>query len=287
MAFRSVGDFATAWDNNTVWRQHWHKVASPTTPSSGFWVDLSMAAGTPKYNPYVGDALTYTPLVGASNNGINAGVGGDSYIVRYAVGGGGAASQIWPGNAMLMDYCGFYPLVDMDSTDPQTFDNTNWSSRYESGMRLMVVTTIPQTAPSATQVILNYVGSNNVATTVNFWINASSITGALNSYSSAVGATSGFACPFVPLGYGTFDVKELTSVQVNNSSGGFCAFVLVKPVLEVPVYDTITTYELDLPRNRVPPYVPNGAYLNHIVGTMINGTASGVSRGHIVFARSY
>ena len=286
MAFHSVGDFAAAWTNNSVWRQHWHKTASPVVTGSGFWLDLSMAAGTPKYNPYVGDALAFTPLVGASNNGINTGYGGDSYIVRYALGGGGTASGIWPGNAMLLDYCGFYPLVDMDSTDPQLFDNTNWASRYTSGMRLMVVTTIPQTAPSPTQVILEYVGSNGVSATVNFWINAMNVAGNINVFSSATGATSGFACPFVPLSYGTLDVKQLTSVQVSNSSGGFCAFVLVKPVLEVPMYDTITTYELDLPRNRVPPYVPDGAYLNHIVNATSTGTASGISRGQIVFARS-
>lgn len=286
MAIKSVGDLANSWDSNRVWRQHWHKTASPTTSASGFWVDLSMAAGTPKYNPYVGDALAFTPLVGASNNGINCGLGGDSYIVRYALGGGGTASGIWPGNAMLLDYCGFYPLVDMDSTDPQTFDNTNWVSRYDSGMRLMVVTTIPQTAPSPTQVILEYVGSNNVSTTVKFWINAMNVAGSLNAFSSATGAGSGFCCPFVPLGIGTLDVKQLTSVQVANSSGGFCAFVLVKPIMEVTAYDTITTYEIDLPRNKVPPYVPNGAYLNHIVNPITNGTASGITRGHIVFARN-
>jgi hypothetical protein len=244
-----------------------------------------MAAGTPKYNPYVGDTLTFTPLVGASNNGINAGLGGDSYIVRYALGGGGTGNGIWPGNAMLLDYCGFYPLVDMDSTDPQVFDNTNWSSRYTSGMRLMVVTTIPQSAPAPTEVLLDYVGSNGVETTARFWVNAVAVTGALNSFSSATSFSSGFACPFVPLGVGTLDVKQLTRVQVANSSGGFCAFVLAKPILEVPVYDTITTYEIDLPRNKVPPYVPAGAYLNHIVGTMSGGPAASITRGHIVFAR--
>lgn len=285
MAFLSIGDIAASWDSNKVWRQHWHKTASPTTSASGFWIDLSMAAGTPKFNPYVGDALAFTPLVGASNNGINCGLGGDAYIVRYNLGGGGVGNGIWPGNAMLLDYCGFYPLVDMDSTDPQVFDNTNWASRYDSGMRLMVVTTIPQTAAAPTQVLLNYVGSNNVATTVSFWINAMSVTGSLNSFSSATGAGAGFASPFVPLGVGTTDVKQLTNVQVLNSSGGFCAFVLVKPVLEAICYDSITPYELDLPRNRVPPYVPNGAYLNHIVCALANGTASGITRGHIVFAR--
>ena len=281
----SSSSLANSWDSNKVWRQHWHKTASPVTTGSGFWLDLSMAAGTPKYNPYVGDALAYTPLVGGSNNGINAGLGGDSYITRYNLGGGGQGNGIWPASALLLDYCGFYPLVDMDSTDPQQFDNTNFSSRYTSGTRLMVVTTIPQTAPSPTQVVLNYVGSNGVSTTVSFWINATPSAGHLNAFSSAASATSGFAAPFVPLGVGTLDVRQLTDVQVLNSSGGFCAFVLVCPVLEAVVYDTITPYELEFPRNRVPPLVPSGAYLNHIVCPITNGTITGITRGHIVFAR--
>lgn len=282
---RSVADLANSWDSNRVWRQHWHKTASPVTTASGFWLDLSMAAGTPKYQPYVGDALAYTTLVGGSNNGINTGLGGDAYIARYNIGGSGVGNSVWPGNALLLDYCGFYPLVDMDSTDPQVFDNTAFSSRYTAGTRLMVVTTIPQTAPSPTQVLLDYVGSNGVSTTVPFWINATPGAGHLNSFSSATGAASAFASPFVPLGVGTTDVRQLTSVQVLNSSGGFCAFVLVRPILEAVAYDTITPYELEFPRNRVPPFVPAGAYLNHIVCPIINGTATSATRGHIAFVR--
>jgi hypothetical protein len=286
MPILSVGDLAQSWDNNRVWRQHWHKTASPVVTASGFWLDLSMAAGTPKYNPYVGNALEFTPLVGASNNGINAGIGGDAFIVRYALGGGGTGNGIWPGNAMLLDYVGFYPLVDMDSTDVQFFDNTGYTSRHASGQRLMVVTTIPQTAPAPTEVRVIYEGSNGVQDFARFWINAMNVAGNINVFSSAVGTGSGFAAPFVPLGPATLDVHKVISVEVTSSSGGFCAFVLVKPVLETPVFDTVTTYELDLPRNRVPPLVLNNAYLNHIVCAASTGTVTGITRGHIVFARN-
>jgi hypothetical protein len=285
MPIFSVGDLADSWASNRVWRQHWHKTASPVVSGSGFWLDLSMAAGMPKYNPYVGNALEFTPLIGGSNNGINAGLGGDSYITRYNLGGGGTASGIWPGNAMLLDYVGFYPLVDMDSTDVQVFDNTNFVSRYSSGMRVMVVTTIPQTNPTATEIRLSYIGSNDKEVVSRFWVNASASAGLINCFSSATAATSGYASPFTPLGYGTNDVQQLKSVEVLSSSGGFCAFVLVRPIMESVVYDTITPYEIEFPRNKVPPRVSSGAYLNHIVCPMSAGTASGITRGHIVFAR--
>jgi hypothetical protein len=285
MTISGVNVLANSWDSNKVWRQHWHKTANPVSGASGLWVDLSMAAGTPKYNPYVGNQLEFTPLIGGSNNGINAGLGGDSYIVRYNIAGGGTASAIWPGSALLLDYVGFYPLVDMDNTDPQVFDNTSYASRYSEGLRLMVVTTIPQTTPSPTQVQVEYVGSNNATTVVNFWINATPNAGCINSFSSPTAASSGFMTPFVPLGVGTIDIKQVNNVTVFSSSGGFCAFVLVKPICEAVAFDTITPYEIEFPRHKVPPLVPSQAYLNHIVCPISGGTATGTTRGHIVFAR--
>lgn len=286
MQVRYSSDLAEAWEENQVWRQNWHKTASPVTTASGLWVDLSMAAGTPKYNAYVGNQLAFTPLVGGSNNGINVGVGGDCYVTRYNLGGGGTGSGIWPANAMLLDYCGFYPLVDMDSTDPQEFDNTGVTSRYESGMRCMVVTTTPQNTGSPVQVLLEYVGSNGVATAVSFFVNATPGAGCLNSFSTGTGSGAAFAAPFVPLGIGTTDVAQLTRVQLFNSAGGFAAFVLVKPILEAVVYDTITPYELEFPRNKVPPKVVSGAYLNHIVCPMANGSVNGITRGTLSVARA-
>jgi hypothetical protein len=287
--FNTIGDIANSWDTNKVWRQHWHKTANPqlSAASGGFWLDLSMAAGTPKYNAYVGDQLAFTPLVGGSNNGINCGTGGDSWIHRYNLSGGGTSTAAWPaGVVMLMDYVGFYPLVDMDNIDEQVFDNTLLSSRYSSGMRCMVVTTTPQTAAAPTQVLLEYEGSNGVTTVSSFFVNSTFTAGALNCFSSATGGNiSGVTAPFVPLGPGTFDVKKLNSVTITGSSGGFCAFVLVKPILEAIIVDNATPYEIEAPRNMLPYYVPNGAYLNHIVCGNSGSAATGVTRGHITFVR--
>lgn len=282
MAINGVGDLANSWESNKVYRSHWFKTTSPTITTGGFWMDLSMAAGTPKYNPYVGNALEFTPLVGGGNNGINAGVGGDSYVVRYSFGGQNLGN-LWPATIVLNDYVGFYPLVDMDSTDVQVFDNTNYASRYSSGMRLMVVTTIPQTAPSATEVRVTYIGSNNVETVSRFWIFATAAAGGINCLTSA-NTTLNFTAPFVPLGVGTTDVKQVTSVEVTGPSGGFCAFVLVKPILETVVYDLVAPHELEFPRNKIPPFVSANAYLNHIACPN-GGSAASSSRGHIVFAR--
>ena len=285
MAITSVGDLANSWTNNKVFQSNWYKSANPTPSFNGHWLDLSMAAGTPKFNPYVGNALEFTPLVGSGNNGINAGLGGDSYLVRYRTTGSNNGSHIAPGNFMLMDYIGFYALVDMDSTDSQVFDNTNYASRYTSGLRLMVVTTIPQSVSGVAEVKVTYTGSNNVQTTVSFWVTAISSIGTINCLTSGIGYFDRTLAPFVPLGPGTTDVKQIDSITMLAPAGGFCAFVLVKPIFETPVYSANTPVELEFPKNRVPPFVPSGAYLNHIVGTVQTTTTSAPTTGVICFAR--
>jgi hypothetical protein len=284
VAITSVGDLANSWTNNKVFQSNWFKTANPTPNFNGHWLDLSMAAGTPKFNPYVGNALEFTPLVGSGNNGINAGLGGDGYLVRYRASGSNTSSHIAPGNFMLMDYVGFYPLVDMDFTDLQVFDNTNYASRYTSGLRLMVVTTIPQSVSGVAEVKVTYTDSNNVQTSVSFWVTAISSIGTINCLTSN-GYFDRTLGPFVPLGPGTIDVKQVDSITMLSPAGGFCAFVLVKPIYETTVYSANTPVELEFPRNKVPAFVPSGAYLNHIVGTVQTTSASGSTTGVICFAR--
>lgn len=286
MPFNSIFDMADSWDAGRVWRQHWHKTASPLTTGSGYWMDLSMAAGTPKYNAYVGAQLEYTPMVGTSNFGINTGKGGDAYITRYTVGGGGVANTALPANMLLLDYAGFYPLVDMDNTDYQQLDNTYWTQgRWADGYRCMVVTTTPQTAASPIQVLLDYIDVDGKANTASFYVYNTPAAGCINTFSSVTGGVGNFA-PFVPLGPGSKNIARLVGVTLMNSAGGFCAFVLVHPIIEAVVPDSVTPYELEFPRNGVPPFVPNGAYVNHILCPMSGGTASGITRGHIAFVRS-
>jgi hypothetical protein len=284
VGFGSVASMADSWDAGRVWRQHWHKTSSPVTPSGGLFSDLSMAAGTPKYNAYVGAQLEFTPLVGASNAGINTGGTADKWITRWAAGGSGVGNTLLPATLFLLDYNGFYPLVDMDDTEYQTFDNTNYATRYASGMRCMVVTTTPQSAGSPIQVLLDYTDSKGVAATASFFVNAAVNVGQMNCFSSS-NNTSGFTSPFVPLAPGTIDMQQLIGVQLLNSAGGFCSFVLVKPILEATVVDSITPYELEFPRNGPMPCVPSGAYLNHIACVYQAANNGSLVRGCISFVK--
>ena len=71
MGFKSLAEFASSWVEGRLWQQPLHKSGTPVLPAVGYWMDLSMAGGMPKYNAYVGDQNTFTSMVGASNFGIN------------------------------------------------------------------------------------------------------------------------------------------------------------------------------------------------------------------------
>lgn len=151
MGFTTYPEMAAAWNAGQKHQQHIHKTATPLLTGAGYWGDMSMAAGTPKYNAYVGNQYEFTPMVGASNFGINTGMSGEKFLSRLNISGSGVASSAFPANVIVCDYVGFYPLVDMDDTDYQEFVNVADVPRHTDGLRLMIVCTTPQTAATPIQ----------------------------------------------------------------------------------------------------------------------------------------
>ena len=280
MGFASYAEMSAAWHRGQRHQQHIHKTATPVVTGAGYWGDLSMAAGTPKYNAYVGNQYEFTPMVGVSNFGINAGLSGEKQIIRVSMGGSGVANTAFPANLIFADYVGFYPLVDMDSTDYQEMVNVASVPRYTSGLRLMVVCTTPQNAATPIQgqiVYQNSAGQENVA---NFYVQAANV-GQINNFSTNVAGVSG-SSPFVTLGPGDYDIQRVLGVTMFNSAGGFAALVLVKPLFAFIVPDIITTHEMDFPIHK-PPSVElvDGAYLNLLYCPITAGTVAGIVRGCI------
>ena len=149
----------------------------------------------------------------------------------------------------------------------------------------MVVCTTPQTAATPIQGTIVYQDSAGVEHAANFFAQLANV-GAINNFSTNVAGVSG-SNPFVTLGPGSFDVQRVLGVTMSNSAGGFCAFVLVKPLVEFIVPDVITPHEIDFPIRKPPATaVAEGAYLNMLYCPLSNGTASGSVRGCFSFVRS-
>lgn len=250
-----------------------------------------MAAGTPKYNAYVGNQYEFTAMTGSSNFGINTGGTGDKFLSRMSLGGSGVANSAFPANVILCDYVGFYPLVDLDSTDYQAFINNSDDPlvdavpRYTEGLQLMVVCTTPQNTATPVRGQILYEDSTGAQNTANFYVQAANV-GQINNFATAVAGASG-GNPFVNLGPDDYDVQKVLGVTMFNSCGGFAAFVLVRPLTEVTIPDIITPYEIDFPIHKPPaPEILSGAYLNMIFQPTLVGTASGIIRGAFAFIRS-
>lgn len=269
VGFRRVTDFVESEDNGQNWKAFVHKTGTPILPAARWWADMSMGAGTPKFNAYVGAALEATPIVGTGNAGIYHG-GNVSpltkHLSRIAI---GTPANIAPMHLVLCDYLMFYPLIDLDSTDQQEMVNVATLPRYNGG-RLILVSSVPQTA-NATATI-GYTNESGQERAVTASVLGPSNTGCINNW----GALSTNAnSPFVPLSSGDQWVSRVDSLTMNASAGGFVSAVIVRPLATTIIRELNTITESSFMAHKPSaPRVMDGAYLNFIFSS---GLAAGTS----------
>ncbi len=289
MPFTSVGSIADAIEAGHVHEQVLYKTGSPTLGSAGRCYDLSMGAGIPRYNAYVGTQLEFTPLVGSGNVGIYTGEDDPSRtkyltkIMLYDV-----STNKYPGVFILCDYLGFYPLVDGDSVDTQDLTTGVSVPRLSSkGAQVMLVSSVPQTsglAVVATIVYTNQDGTTGRSTTCR--LDSASVLGeVINCEDRASGAAQ--AQRFLSLANGDTGVRAVESVTLNNAAGGFFSVVLVDPLIEFAYNQagTATEYEVFQTRGRTCP-ITSGAYLNFILQATVGGSGIVAPRGLLTFTRA-
>jgi hypothetical protein len=268
---RNLASFANASVKGAYHNAFFHKSSSPTA-SVGSWVDLSMGAGIPKYNAYVGGQATATPLVGVGNDGINIGrLSGESYINTLMV--QGVSTSLAPAFVQFQDYLMHYPLIDGDSLDLQEMDNTLTLPRYTSGKEVMamLVCTTPMSADAVVEV--NYTNQSGVAGRISqSRIVATPNVGTIIS-SSDLSAVAGRKSPYIPLANGDSGIRSVESVTLLSGAGGFFALVLVKPLTHIQMLEFGVACEIVMPMQRAKPVkLEQGCYLNMIA--LVNNTAA-------------
>jgi hypothetical protein len=279
MGFRGVKPLADALIDGWNYDSFFTKTSSPAPLATDRWADLSMGAGTPKYNAYVGDQYASTPLFGAGNFGIYSGgniAPATKHIKEIALGSG--TTNCAPAIFELCDYLMFYPLIDCDSTDLQELDNVATLPRYSDGegVELMVVCTVAQST-TATMTI-NYTNSQGVAKTTQRYLEAQNL-GSIQTRGISGGASGSV---FVPLAQGDTGIRSVESVQLSAGAGGFVALVLVRPLVPVTLREQNTFTEIDyLFMRPCLRQVYDGAYLNFIYKGSVAGAVT--LRGHITF----
>lgn len=288
MGFRTSREWAEESElAGKEWFSYIHKSGSIILPSAGMAGDLSMAAGIPKYNAYVGTQNEATPMYGSGNFGIYTGpdpaVGETKHIADIAL--NTTSATLAPASFYLCDYLMHYPLTDMDNTDEQFMDNTATLPRYVSGngVRLMIVTTTPQTAVA--QVNIKYTNSQNVPNRIaTIWTTPHN-TGGIQAGNASSGAANTQAV-FVPLQDNDTGIRSIQSVTCLASAGGFCALVLVRPIADIKIREQNTVAEINYLTHKLSlPKVEQGACLNFAYTSGVAAISS-LIRGYIKFTWS-
>jgi len=276
MGIRNISRFAKAIAEDGAFFHAWfHKTSAPT-PVAGSWLDLSMGAGIPKYNAYVGSQNTATPFIGSANDGIFIGANPLAGQKRYmnTIMTQATSNALAPGCVMMMDYLMHYPLTDGDSTDQQDMDNTLTLPRYTSGddVQCMAVCTTPMVANAICTV--RYTNSDGVSNRVStFNLVATANVGTIVSAPDS-SASSNRRSAFIPLANGDRGIRSIQSATMSTGSGGFFALVLVKPLTQIQMLEVGVPVEINLipQRGGNAVAVENGAYLNMIA--LVNNTGA-------------
>lgn len=291
MPFRGVGEIGVALDEGgAVWDSWIHKSSAPTPGAAGQWGDLSMGAGIPKYNAYVGSQYEATALTNNNNSAIYCGATPTSGSVKHLIHIGlqtTAASQAAPLSWLLCDYLMFYPLIDGDSGDVQEFTQTNSLPRYITGegVQAFLVTTSPMNTNGAA--VITYTNSDGTpGRTTTIGMAASSSPGALaHRVSTTVQAST--CSPFIPLANGDRGIRSIENIQLTVTTGGFLSLVLCKPLSSILLREAQTWTEKCTLQNQggQAPKIEDGAFLNFLFSS--GGTRSpALVRGCLTFAWS-
>ncbi len=275
MSFSSVRDIAESRTEGRTFRGPIRKIPSQAS-TAGWWVDLSMASGTPNPNYYAS-----SPLVAATLDG-NAGIrtGGDVSPATKILTSWGLCSPTagLVGLYWLLDYLLYYGFVDFDDVDPQTMDNTVALPRYTDGVgvQAMLVAVTPTVGGGTFEFdYVNHAGVAKTSPVQSFSTAAANIA----SLPCSQQATAAGGRPFLTLAHGDTGIRSLTAWRTLTVHGGLGAVVLVKPLAEHVIREVNAWNVAEWPQMGYGmPVVEDGAYLGMIMNcaaTVAAGTLSG------------
>lgn len=253
----------------------WRK--SPTQASTqGVWYDLSMMPGNPLPNYYANTPLVATTL--GKDDGIPNGGTVTPYTKRLkSLTAICNTATPLPMPMMLLDYCLFYPFVDMSTNDVQTMTNNSTLTRYTSGegLKVMAVITNPKASSGAT-FNFSYTNSDGTSgrTSQTVTTGAATVFGSLVNCSTA---TAGASQHFIGLQGTDKGVRSIESfTMVSGTDVGLLALVLVKPIAEITIREITAPVEVDYLKDMPSlPVINDNACLNFICCP--NGSLAGVT----------
>lgn len=274
MGFGTVSEYARSYEEGRFWKSFINKTGSPILPAGGYWGDLSMAAGTPKYNAWVGTQLQATPMIASGNSSIYVGENVaplTKHLNRINIQTNSATFA--PAIFLLNDYLMFYPLVDCDSTDLQECDNSTPLPRIVAGagVQMALITSVPQTGNANCTIV--YTNQDGVpGRTTTFLIRGPTNVGNLNVFNANA---NGAAVPQIPLQPGDFGVQSVQTIQFDASAGGFVTLLLYETLGSLLIREQNTVCEHYFFRHKPSlPRIYDGAFLNYFFSSSVAAISS-------------
>lgn len=276
MPLRSLSDVNRAFAEGRWHNQRFIKNAGTAHASN--WADATFSSGQPAYDARVGVASKFTPAIAQGNDAIylppiNSGEHRHliSGLMRSAQGGGYTGVE----TVILFDLLGYYPLLDGDSTDTQSMDNSLTLPRYQTGDGVSAVI-INHIAPALQN------GVANITVTDSLGIQRTSTVGLLNNgvnlvcsnFGNVASASSAFAMSLnAPTG-----VRSIDSITYTTPPGGLHVIYLVKPIATFVLGDNLLATEKNFISHNSfnAPRIFDGAWLSW-ASTITPGTARSIS----------
>lgn len=268
MAFTSIDDLVNSITSGKFTRIDWNKITGAAAYTAGRWYDLSSLSGTPIANAFAGTSLAWTPCDESTGNGTQIfGMSHGGLVTpetKHVLNGSAisAVATAVPGQLMLVDMCGYYPGINMNTLSSQTLTGTP-THRYADGVgvraALVIRTTTGATAHNLSMSYTNQDATSGRTMPVTVSCTASAIT----PHITHAGTAANNYGPFLPLANGDTGIQSVQSVQLSAASGaGTAALVLYKPILTIPLTQVSVASERDF-LNQIPslPQIPDGACL--------------------------
>ncbi len=268
MPFTSIDDLVSSITGGKFTRVDFNKITGAAAYAVGRWYDMSALNGTPTANAWAGTSLTYIPCDEATGNGTQIfGMqhgGNVSPDTKHVLNGSAitAVATGVPAQLMLVDMCGYWPGISMNSSSAQNLSGTP-TLRYTNGVGVRAALVITATSgATAHNVAISYTDQDgNTGNTLP--VTVACTASAITPHITHSGTAANNYGPFLPLANGDIGIQNVASVTLSAASGaGTAALVLYKPILTIPLSQASIASERDF-LNQIPslPEIKDGACL--------------------------
>jgi hypothetical protein len=232
MPIQSVADMNSAYAAGRVHTQRFIKTAAGLA-GDGQWQDWAYTGGQPAFDARIGVTAEFTPFVATRNDAIwFPSIASDQHrhlagLRWYSTAGGAGQLSV---EVQMYDLLGVYPLLDGDSTDTQTMDNTQPLPRYADGVGVQMVL-VNHISPGtvAADCTITYVDSFGSTKTTAFGTSLAGLGKA--AFGETILASSGSL--YVPLSSASRGVVSVTDITFSAPPGGLWAIYLVRPIAHI------------------------------------------------------